>query len=65
MVVLATAPPQTATGPRLLTAADLAVLPSQLPSGPVLWELDNGRLVVMAPPGRCSWRALNRTWSPS
>jgi Uma2 family endonuclease len=37
--------------PRLLTAADLAVLPSQLPSGPVRWELDNGRLVVMAPPG--------------
>jgi len=37
--------------PRLLTAADLAVLPSELPSGPVFWELDNGRLVVMAPPG--------------
>jgi Uma2 family endonuclease len=37
--------------PRLLTAADLAVLPSELPSGPVLYELDNGRLVIMPPPG--------------
>jgi Uma2 family endonuclease len=36
---------------RLLTVADLAVLPSELPSGPVLWELDNGRLISMAPPG--------------
>src|SRR6266481_1288543 len=37
--------------PRLLTAADLAMLPSDLPSGPVVYELDNGRLVVMPPPG--------------
>jgi len=37
--------------PRLLTVADLAVLPSELPSGPVLYELDNGKLVVMPPPG--------------
>src|SRR5262249_25536028 len=36
---------------RLLTVADLAVLPSDLPSGPVLYELDNGRLVIMPPPG--------------
>jgi Uma2 family endonuclease len=36
---------------RLLTVADLAVLPDELPSGPVLWELDDGRLVVMPPPG--------------
>jgi Uma2 family endonuclease len=35
----------------LLTAADLAALPSELPSGPVVYELDNGRLVIMAPPG--------------
>jgi Uma2 family endonuclease len=34
-----------------LTAADLAALPSELPSGPVLYELDNGRLVIMPPPG--------------
>jgi Uma2 family endonuclease len=51
MVVLTTSPPLKGMIPRLLTAADLAVLPSELPSGPVRWELDNGRLVVMAPPG--------------
>jgi len=39
------------TGKRLLTAADLAVLPTSLPSGDVRYELDNGSLVVMAPPG--------------
>src|SRR5439155_7048790 len=37
--------------PRLLTAADLAMLPSDLPSGPVVYELDNGKLIVMPPPG--------------
>jgi Uma2 family endonuclease len=36
---------------RLLTAADLAALPDELPSGPVVYELDNGRLIIMAPPG--------------
>lgn len=36
---------------RLLTVADLAALPDELPSGPVLYELDNGRLVIMPPPG--------------
>jgi Uma2 family endonuclease len=34
----------------LFTAADVAVLPSSLPSGDVKYELDNGRLVVMPPP---------------
>lgn len=37
--------------PRLLTAADLAVLPDELPSGAVKYELDDGRLIVMPPPG--------------
>jgi Uma2 family endonuclease len=37
--------------PRLFTVADLAELPSELPSGPVLYELDNGRLITMPPPG--------------
>jgi Uma2 family endonuclease len=37
--------------PRLLTVADLPMFPTQLPSGPVRYELDDGRLVVMAPPG--------------
>jgi Uma2 family endonuclease len=36
---------------RLLTAADLAALPADLPSGPVRYELDNGRLIIMPPPG--------------
>lgn len=37
--------------PRPLTIADVAALPDELPSGPVKYELDNGRLVLMAPPG--------------
>ena len=37
--------------PRLLTAADLAALPNELPSGPVKYELDNGSLIMMAPAG--------------
>jgi len=36
---------------RLYTAADLASLPSELATGPVLYELDNGRLLTMSPPG--------------
>jgi Uma2 family endonuclease len=37
---------------RLLTAADLETFPTELPSGSVDYELDNGRLVLtMAPPG--------------
>jgi Uma2 family endonuclease len=37
--------------PRLFTVADLAVLPSDLPSGPVRYELHHGRLIPMPPPG--------------
>jgi Uma2 family endonuclease len=37
--------------PKLFTVADLAVLPSQLPSGPVLYELHHGRLITLPPPG--------------
>jgi len=36
---------------RVYTAADLAELPSELPSGLVRYELDNGRLLSMTPPG--------------
>ena len=36
---------------RLLTAADLAAMPDELPSGPVNFELHNGRLVPMSPTG--------------
>jgi Uma2 family endonuclease len=31
--------------------ADVAAMPDEVPSGPVLYELDNGRLIMMAPPG--------------
>lgn len=37
--------------PRLFTAADLAAMPTDLPSGPVRYELHHGRLVSMPPPG--------------
>lgn len=37
---------------RLFTAADLELLPTDLPSGPIDFELDDGRLVfIMVPPG--------------
>src|SRR3990170_3642691 len=37
---------------RLFTTADLEALPTDLPSGPIDYELDNGRLVlIMVPPG--------------
>jgi Uma2 family endonuclease len=36
---------------RLLTIDDVAELPRELPSGDVSYELDEGRLLVMAPPG--------------
>lgn len=36
---------------RLLTVADLAAMPGDLPSGDVKYELDNGRLIVTPPPG--------------
>src|SRR4051794_794893 len=37
--------------PKLYTAADLAVMPTDLPSGPVRHELHHGRLISMPPPG--------------
>jgi Uma2 family endonuclease len=40
-----------ATG-RLFTIADVECLPRSLPSGDVDYELNNGRLVVVSPPGR-------------
>jgi Uma2 family endonuclease len=37
---------------RLFTAADLEHMPADLPSGPIDFELDNGRLVpIIVPPG--------------
>jgi Uma2 family endonuclease len=43
--------PQPSATTRLFTAADLAAMPSELPSGSVGFELDNGRLIVVSPPG--------------
>lgn len=45
------APPIGRPKVRLLTIADVAVLPRSLPTGDVRYELDDGRLVVMPPPG--------------
>lgn len=48
-----TPPPANGAPPRrkLLTAADLAKMPTDLPGGTVKYELNDGVLVVMAPPG--------------
>jgi Uma2 family endonuclease len=35
--------------PKLFTVADLAVMPSEVASGTVLYELDNGRLITLPP----------------
>ena len=43
-------------GERLLTAADLAELPTSFSSGDVRYELDDGRLIVLAPPGHTHGR---------
>jgi Uma2 family endonuclease len=37
--------------PRLFTVADLAEMPSDLPSGPVRYELHHGRLITLPPHG--------------
>jgi Uma2 family endonuclease len=45
-------PPRPVTsGRRLFTVADLAAMPTSLPSGDVRYELDDGVLVTMPPPG--------------
>ena len=46
-------PPRTASvsSRRLLTSADLAAMPRSLPSGDVRYELDDGVLITMPPPG--------------
>lgn len=49
--------------PRLMTAADFALLPTDLPSGDVRYELNDGVVVVMPPPsyphGRCQLKVLS------
>ncbi len=49
-----------APGTRLLSAADLAMFPTDLPSGQVNYELDNGRLVIMMLPGGIHGIVQNR-----
>jgi Uma2 family endonuclease len=49
----------TQTMTRLLTAADLAVLPTELPTGTVRYELQEGELRVMAPTGEGHSRVEN------
>jgi Uma2 family endonuclease len=50
---MATVESETAVQPaqRLFTIADLDALPTELPSGPIDYELDNGRLIFVVPPG--------------
>jgi Uma2 family endonuclease len=45
---------------KLLTVADVAALPRTLPSGDVDYELDDGRLIVTAPPGDVHGSAQNK-----
>jgi Uma2 family endonuclease len=45
---------------RLLTIADVQKLPTNLPSGDVDYELNNGRLVIVSPPGRKHSKAHTR-----
>jgi Uma2 family endonuclease len=49
--VVTPAPAECPPVQRLLTVADVAALPSELPSGAVRYELDDGRLVIMPPAG--------------
>jgi Uma2 family endonuclease len=44
----------------LLTAADLAAMPDELPTGPVKYELDNGRLIITPAPGRPHGKCQSR-----
>lgn len=43
--------PLNRTRDKLLTVADLAKMPRSLPSGDVCYELKDGKLIIMAPPG--------------
>lgn len=64
---------------RLFTAADLAALPDDLPSGRAYYELEMGKLAIMSPPGEShgyvqsnivaflkqqgQWRGLGRAYT--
>ncbi len=51
MSAVTDSPSEFQPSPRLFTAADLAVMPTHLPSGDIDYELDHGKLVIMVPPG--------------
>lgn len=48
---------------KLFTIADLNALPVEVPSGPVDYELDNGRLITVVPPGDAHGAAQARLCS--
>lgn len=58
--MVATLPTRVPAFRRLLTAADLAALPTSLPSGDVRYELDDGILVTMPPPSHTHARRQAR-----
>src|SRR5262245_15219561 len=49
-VMLAGPPTWEGITPKLFTITDLGCLPSEVPSGPVRYELHHGRLLTMTPP---------------
>jgi Uma2 family endonuclease len=51
MATVTTSSASTPPNGRLFTIADVDKLPRELPSGPVDYELDNGRIVTMSPTG--------------
>ncbi|HEY2882719.1 MAG TPA: Uma2 family endonuclease [Pirellulales bacterium] len=51
MATVITSSANTPPNGRLFTIADVDKMPRQLPSGPVDYELDNGRIVTMSPTG--------------
>lgn len=50
-MVIAESDPLLQPTQRLFVVADLDALPTELPSGPIDYELDNGRLIFVGPPG--------------
>jgi Uma2 family endonuclease len=60
LLMVATVPTRVPLGRRLFTAADLAALPTSLPSGDVRYELDDGTLITMPPPSHTHARRQAR-----
>jgi Uma2 family endonuclease len=52
MALLTQSPSISSSNGRLFTVADVDKMPRDLPSGPVDYELDNGRIITMSPPSR-------------